>query len=167
MFDSDNQFFDEDDIEAGLDMDGSGTNAMFSSMFVESMMNQSMHIAQECLNEQTSDPILKKKTRFKSGDAFSDSAKDFEDTEGDDDVNQLSGANSKKDGLLGLEAFASTIDSILSRIKINLENIQIRIENLDTGIISKMTEENIMSSSTMFSSRPSNGNVYFLKFHRF
>ncbi len=150
-----NQFFDENDIDGGLnlDMDGSGNNSMFSSMFVESMMNQSMHIAQECLNEQ-SDPILKKKTRFKSGDT---DVKEFENE--NDETVKLGAANAKKDSLLGLEAFASTIDSILSRIKINLENIQIRIENLDTGLVSKLTDDNIMSSSTMFSSRPSNGMI--------
>jgi len=111
-----------------------------------------MHIAQECMGNDVS---LKKKTRF-SGNS---SNLAFEEEElGSTKSND---SNSKKESLLGLEAFASTIDSILSRIKINLENIQIRIENLDTVSHFKFNDENIMSSSTMFTSRPSNGNPNF------
>ncbi|RNA33492.1 autophagy-related 2 -like protein, partial [Brachionus plicatilis] len=68
-------------------------NSMFSSVIIDSLMNTSMHIAQECLGENKLDE--------------------------------------SKAPLLGLEAFASTIDSILSRIQISLEQIQIRVEHLD------------------------------------
>ena len=155
-----NQFYEEnllDDDEESDDMmpnENSNNNSMFSSMFVDSLMNTSMHIAQECLNDK--EPYGKKKARFKT---FSESSgKSFEKERFDlnDEAFKLN-ASAKKDSLLGLEAFASTIDSILSRIKINLENIQIRIENLDTVSQFKVNSEHIMSSSTMFSARPSNG----------
>ena len=158
------QFYEEnllDDDEETDDLmtNENSNNSMFSSMFVDSLMNTSMHIAQECLNDK--EPAYgKKKARFKT---FSESSgggggNSFEKERFDlnDEAFKLN-ASAKKDSLLGLEAFASTIDSILSRIKINLENIQIRIENLDTVSQFKVNSENIMSSSTMFSTRPSNG----------
>ena len=121
--DSEETFYDGEDAES------SASNSMFSSMFVDSLMNTSIHIAQECLNDEKLDdpgPVdpIKSET--------------------------------KQNSLLGLEAFASTIDSILSRIKINIENIQIRIENLDS-LSFKMTESNVFTSSTLFNNRPSNG----------
>ncbi len=78
-------------------------NSMFSSlekssMFIDSIMKTSVHIAQECFLNET-EPELNIQAN-----------------------------------LLGLEAFASTIDSILSRIKINLEKIEIRIEHLNSTI---------------------------------
>ena len=75
--------------------DNSDSGSMFSSVIIDSIMNTSMHIAQECLGEDKIDE--------------------------------------SKAPLLGLEAFASTIDSILSRIQISLEQIQIRIEDIETS----------------------------------
>lgn len=99
-------------------------------------MNSSMHIAQECLNDE--DPN--------------------DDSNGPHSMNS-GGDKSTSNNLLGLEAFASTIDSILSRIKINLEQIQIRIENLDAGPAhhTSTKSDQFMSSSTIFNNRPSNG----------
>ncbi len=128
---------------------GSSDSAMFSSMFVDSLMNTSMHIAQECMGDGFESPFQKKKTRFSE----SSSSGAFEG----DELGSVKINEAKKESLLGLEAFASTIDSILSRIKINLENIQIRIENLDSVSHFKFNDQNIMSSSTMFTPRPSNG----------
>jgi len=110
-----------------------------------------MQIAQECLNSEdlndldTTPPYAEATEKGKS---------------------PPSGSNN----LLGLEAFASTIDSILSRIKITLEQIQIRVENLDGSAIgagvsySDMTGGDIggghqpfMSSSTIFNQKPYNG----------
>jgi hypothetical protein len=139
----------------------SGTNSMFSSMFVDSLMNTSMHIAQECLGEHAehSDAYYSRKNKFKMNKNVSDNI-DHNDNDDfiDPNANATTNNSNKKESLLGLEAFASTIDSILSRIKINLENIQIRIENLDTVTPFKLNEnENIMSSSAMFTTKPSNG----------
>ena len=156
MFDTGEANFYDDDIELNSD-GGSGANSMFSSMFVDSIMNTSMHIAQECLNENSTDPSLKKKTRFKSTDSDTKSKNSDSEAFDDESIKIESSGGAKKDSLLGLEAFASTIDSILSRIKINLENIQIRVENIDNVSHFKFNDENIMSSSTMFSNKPSNG----------
>ncbi len=116
-------------------------STMFSSMLYDSFMNTSMHIAQECLNESSEDETEENKS--------------------------LPGSSNS---LLGLEAFASTIDSILSRIKINLEQIHIRIENLDqtttnvmyggssnTNLNDLLYSSNVMNSSTLFNNKPSNG----------
>lgn len=94
-----------------------------------------MHIAQECLNTDDLDATCESQSPESSKSA------------------------SNNNNLLGLEAFASTIDSILSRIKINLEQIQIRVENLDHGTTSSYQEmnEQFMSSSTIFNQKPSNG----------
>nr|AWV66721.1 autophagy-related protein 2 [Brachionus calyciflorus] len=104
---------DNDDSAELSFSDDSETNSMFSSMFIDSIMNTSMHIAQECLNEEKDS--LKTDLDLKSG------------------------------SLLGLEAFASTIDSILSRIKINLEQIQIRIENIENE-----KPQDVMKSSSLY-----------------
>jgi hypothetical protein len=124
---------------------------MFSSMLIDSIMNTSMNIAQECLNEP---PV----TQHTSAGAAQDS--------------QTWSSSAANNSLLGLEAFASTIDSILSRIKINLEQIQIRVEDLDAGAGagagafsnsstfsngSSLNSDNIMSSSTVINNRPANG----------
>nr|AWV66646.1 autophagy-related protein 2 [Brachionus rotundiformis] len=99
---------DDDNDEAELSFaDSSGANSMFSSVIIDSIMNTSMHIAQECLGEEKLDE--------------------------------------SKAPLLGLEAFASTIDSILSRIQINMEQIQIRVEDLATG-----DQADLMKSSGIF-----------------
>jgi len=82
-------------------------------MFIDSIMNTSMHIAQECLNEEKDS--LKTDLDLKSG------------------------------SLLGLEAFASTIDSIQSRLKINLEQNQIRIENIENE-----KPQDVMKSSSLY-----------------
>ncbi len=138
-------YFDFDDNEST----DSNSNSMFSSMFVDSLMNTSMHIAQECLNGNRSshqnNSYMEETNTATNSDDESSSLRN--------EANNKTGGNS----LLGLEAFASTIDSILSRIKINLEQIQIRIENLDTMSSAKLSESNIMNSSALFSNRPSNG----------
>lgn len=112
------------------DESDSNPNSMFSSMFIDSIMNTSMHIAQECFNEDSAECF--------SSDLGGKHSSDQDPT--------------KSNSLLGLEAFASTIDSILSRIKINLEQIQIRIENIHND-----KPSDLMSSSTLFQNRPSNG----------
>jgi hypothetical protein len=134
-------YFDMDDAESD-----SNSNSMFSSMFVDSLMNTSMHIAQECLNNN-------------KHNNNNNNTNDCDDSvNSDEEFNSMNKSeNNNKNSLLGLEAFASTIDSILSRIKINMEQIQIRIENLDNIGTSKLNESNIMSSSAVFSNRPSNG----------
>jgi hypothetical protein len=144
-----------------LNDDDSNSNPMFSSMFIDSLMNTSMHIAQECLYEQ--DDL--KFDDFSSSSSSSTSKKKTsleEDIIGtDDEYNSLSNNNS----LPGLEAFKGLIDSILSRIKINLEQIQIRVENLDTtnnnvSTSFRLSENDfghVMSSSTLFNNKPSNG----------
>ena len=141
---------DEDDSnEAGADLDSSNSSSMFSSMFIDSIMNTSMHIAQECL----------------SSEDLNDAPDPLPQT---DSSNQDGGDKNKSSALLGLEAFASTIDSILSRIKITLEQIQIRVENLDGSLVSAASYSDIptsgssqqqpfMSSSTIFNQKPSNG----------
>ncbi len=142
LLDDGGDLLEEDDSDAFFDTNTDST--MFSSMLYDSFMNTSMHIAQECLNESSEDEAEENKS-LPGG----------------------SGSNS----LLGLEAFASTIDSILSRIKINLEQIHIRIENLDQtttnvmygGSSSNMNlndllySSNVMNSSTLFNNKPSNG----------
>nr|AWV66695.1 autophagy-related protein 2 [Brachionus koreanus] len=89
---ADCELFDEPDLSTSDHSDLS--NSMFSSVIIDSIMNTSMHIAQECLGEAKLD-------------------------------------EESKAPLLGLEAFASTIDSILSRIQITVEQIQIRIEDVE------------------------------------
>lgn len=136
---------------------------MFSSMFIDSIMNTSMHIAQECLNSD----------EFGGGGSAGGFGGDHIESP---EKNTKSTNNSGSSNLLGLEAFASTIDSILSRIKITLEQIQIRVENLDGSVMgtgasfSDMTNagcdgsgvggsshQPFMSSSTIFNQKPSNG----------
>lgn len=163
--DDGSESFNELDEEDGSESDDpfydtSTDPEMLSSMFIDSIMNTSMHIAQECLNESSEDEesIMNKSSGSSSGAN-----------------NNNSNANSNNNSLLGLEAFASTIDSILSRIKINLEQIHIRIENLDQVCGSAATfgpfntssstinlndmlySSNVMNSSTFFNNKPSNG----------
>jgi autophagy-related protein 2 len=133
---------DEDDSDAFYDTNADST--MFSSMLYDSIMNTSMHIAQECMNESSEDEVDESRSSLPGAAAASSS-----------------------NSLLGLEAFASTIDSILSRIKINLEQIHIRIENLDQTTTNVMYSggnlndllysSNVMNSSTLFNNKPSNG----------
>lgn len=135
-------------------MDSSNSSSMFSSMFIDSIMNTSMHIAQECLSSE----------EFSDLDNTPPSAASTDASANDKGKSPPSASNN----LLGLEAFASTIDSILSRIKITLEQIQIRVENLDGSAMgagaasfSDMTggehQQPFMSSSTIFNQKPSNG----------
>lgn len=143
--------------DLNLNDDSTNSNPMFSSMFIDSLMNTSMHIAQECLHEH--DDL--KFDDFKSTTSTTTKKKtNLEDDIGLDDETNSSTNNS----LPGLEAFKGLIDSILSRIKINMEQIQIRIENLDTNNnvstsfrLSENDFGHVMSSSTLFNNKPSNG----------
>ena len=142
--------------DLNLNDDGTNSNPMFSSMFIDSLMNTSMHIAQECLHEQED-------SKFDDFNATTTSSK--KKTSLDDDIGLDDETNSSTNNSLpGLEAFKGLIDSILSRIKINLEQIQIRIENLDTNNnvstsfrLSENDFGHVMSSSTLFNNKPSNG----------
>ena len=136
--------------------DASNSNQMFSSMFIDSIMNTSMHIAQECLNEQDN-------LGFDEFTATSNKSKASSNSDHHEEKSQNS-ENNTNNSLPGLEAFKGLIDSILSRIKINLEQIQIRIENLDNNnnvsTSFKLSENDfghVMSSSTLFNNKPSNG----------
>ena len=151
ILDDDADLIDEEGPDAFYD--ANTDSSMFSSMLYESLMNTSMHIAQECLNESSED-------------------------ESDEIIGMnraMAGGSGSSNSLLGLEAFASTIDSILSRIKINLEQIHIRIENLDQTTTNVMFgasnantlstinlndmlySSNVMNSSSLFNNKPSNG----------
>lgn len=133
-------------------MDSSNSSSMFSSMFIDSIMNTSMQIAQECLVAGGGGVDL---------DDTTTTTTDNNDPTSSPPQNKSS---SSSNALLGLEAFASTIDSILSRIKITLEQIQIRVENLDGSSLGCFDVDGssggggtFMSSSTIFNPKPSNG----------
>lgn len=126
----------EDDFGSMFSDDSdSNSNSMFSSMFIDSIMNTSMHIAQECLNEESLESLVNNEKNISNKSVLD------------------SDPSIKSNSLVGLEAFASIIDSILSRIKINLEQIQIRIENIEN----EKQAGDLMSSSSIFQHRPSNG----------
>lgn len=142
-------------MDGELGGDSSNSSSMFSSMFIDSIMNTSMHIAQECMLNSDQDD----ETDHQS--APPESPQSNEKTK----TNTAATSN-----LLGLEAFASTIDSILSRIKITLEQIQIRVENMDGSVLGSFSDMSsdafsssssqappFMSSSTIFNQKPSNG----------
>ena len=119
-------------------------NSMFSSVLIDSLMNTSMSIAQECLlseeraaadEAECSSSDLMFESMENSQHSTASASSSFYSTKrkhSDTSISGTGGGGAASASLLGLEAFASTIDSILSRIKINLEHVQIRLESVDT-----------------------------------